>query len=78
LEALGGYNGLAKRLDYSGVRLTRDLHCWEAALTYTNQNGFYKQNSIALELRIKAFPSYSTFGTGQFGEALGTSVGDVY
>lgn len=78
LQAVGSYNGFTKEFDYSSVMLTRDLHCWEASLVYTRQTGFYESQGISLNLRIKAFPYFRDFGAGQFGQALDTSVGQVY
>lgn len=78
LQAVASYNGFTRNFDYSGVMLTRDLHCWEASLIYTRQTGFFESQGIMLNLRIKAFPLFSDFGVGAFGQALDTSVGQVY
>ncbi|MHB9038579.1 MAG: hypothetical protein ACYC64_18160, partial [Armatimonadota bacterium] len=78
LQANAGYNGLTGNFDYQNFKITRDLHCWELALIFTNQTGFYKEQGIRLNLRIKAFPLFEDFGVGTFGQALDTSVGEVY
>lgn len=78
IEGLAGYNGFTKEFDYRGIAITRDLHCWEATLTYIDQTGFYKNRGLSLNLRIKAFPAFRDFGFGVFGQALDTSVGQVY
>ncbi len=78
LQALCGWNGITRDFDYKGLAITRDLHCWEAALTYIDQGGFYSDKGIYFTLRIKAFPMLDTFGVGNFGQALDTSVGQVY
>lgn len=78
LQALAGYNGLTGNFDYRSFMVTRDLHCWEASLVYKDQTGFYHDQSIMLYLRIKAFPVFQNFGVGPFGQALDTSVGQVY
>lgn len=78
LEALAGWNGFTNEFDYRSVRITRDLHCWEASLVYVDQNGFYREQGIRFYLRIKAFPLFENFGMGQFGQTLDTSVGQVY
>lgn len=78
IEGLAGYNGFTKDFDYRGIAVTRDLHCWEATLTYIDQTGFYKNRGLSLNLRIKAFPAFKDFGFGAFGQALDTSVGQVY
>lgn len=77
-RALAGYNGFTKGFDYRKFMITRDLHCWEASLIYTDQGGFYLDKSLMLDLRIKALPLFNNFGAGQFGQALDTSVGQVY
>ncbi len=78
LQAVASYNGFSRNFDYSGIMLTRDLHCWEASLIYTRQTGFFENQGIMLSLRIKAFPLFNDFGIGAFGQALDTSVGQVY
>ena len=78
LQAVAGWNGLTNSFDYRSIRLTRDLHCWEASLTYVDQGGFYQNQGVYLNLRIKAFPLLDDFGVGNFGQALDTSVGQVY
>ncbi|NLN76895.1 MAG: hypothetical protein GX139_11395 [Armatimonadetes bacterium] len=78
IQALAGWNGFTKTFDYKGFSITRDLHCWEAALTYIDQSGFYEDKGIYFTMRIKAFPMMDTFGIGSFGQALDTSVGQVY
>ncbi len=78
VRSLVGYNGATKSYDYRKFMLTRDLHCWEASLIYTDQPGFYLDKSLMLTLRIKAMPYYDSFGSGAFGQALDTSVGQVY
>lgn len=78
LQALAGWNGATRGFDYRSVMLTRDLHCWEVSLAYVNQGGFYQNNGIFLNFRIKAFPLFQDYGIGNFGQALDTSVGQVY
>ena len=78
LQGVAGYNGFSKNFDYRSVMLTRDLHCWEASLIFTDQSGFFQQNEIRLNVRIKAFPLFEQFGVGAFGQSLDTSVGDIY
>lgn len=65
--------------DASSLQVIRDLHCLEAAITYIdNPFGFRSDRQIFFQLRIKALPSYQRFGAGQFGQAIDTSVGEVY
>lgn len=78
IQAVAGWNGMTGAFDYRSIRVTRDLHCWEASLTYVDQGGFYMNQGIYLNLRIKAFPLLDDFGVGNFGQALDTSVGQVY
>lgn len=78
IQAVAGWNGLTNSFDYRSIRVTRDLHCWEASLTYVDQGGFYNNQGIFFNLRIKAFPLLDDFGMGSFGQALDTSVGQVY
>lgn len=78
LESITSWNGLAKKFDYQGYRLTRDLHCWEASISYNDETGFRKDKGFSLELRIKALPSIDRFGIGQYGQAVDTSLGEYY
>ncbi len=78
LQAVAGWNGFTNSFDYRSLRLTRDLHCWEASLTYVDQGGFFNNQGLFFNLRIKAFPLVDNFGMGNFGQALDTSVGQVY
>jgi len=78
LQAAAGYNGFTKAFDYRSVMLTRDLHCWEASVVYTSQSGFYSNQGISFNLRVKAFPFFQDYGAGAFGQTLDTSVGQVY
>ena len=77
IRANSGYNGFTKNFDYRNVQLVRDLHCWELALVWVDQRGFWNERGLRLNLRIKAFPLFDSFGVGQFGQALDTSVGEV-
>lgn len=73
------YNGYLKRFESRNLQIIRDLHCLEAAITYVdNPFGFRNDRQIFFQLRIKALPSYQRFGTGQFGQAIDTSVGEIY
>jgi len=78
IQALAGWNGFRSEFDYRSLMITRDLHCWEASLVYVDQSGFYTDKSIMLNFRIKAFPLFKNYGVGAFGQALDTSVGQVY
>lgn len=78
VQAIAGWNGITGDFDYRSIMYTRDLHCWEASLTYVDQGGFYDNKGIYFNVRIKAFPLLNNFGQGNFGQALDTSVGQVY
>ena len=78
LQANAGYNGFTKEFDYTSVMVTRDLHCWEASVAFVNRGGFYRSRGITFTLHIKAFPLFQDFGVGAFGQALDTSVGEIY
>jgi len=78
VQAIAGWNGLTNSFDYRGLKVTRDLHCWEASIIFVDQGGFYTNRGVYLNLRIKAFPYLDNFGMGNFGQALDTSVGNVY
>jgi hypothetical protein len=43
-----------------------------------DQGGFYNNRGVYFNVRIKAFPMLDDFGVGNFGQALDTSVGQVY
>jgi LPS-assembly protein len=77
VRANAGYNGYTNAFDYRNIQLVRDLHCWEMTLTYVDQTGIWQDRGIRLGFRIKAFPLFDTFGVGQFGQSLDTSVGEA-
>jgi len=77
IRANSGYNGFTKNFDYRNVQIVRDLHCWELALTWVDQTGSWQERGFGLSLRIKAFPIFDSFSTGQFGQSLDTSVGQM-
>jgi hypothetical protein len=79
LIALVQYNGYLGRFESRNLQITRSWDCLEASLTYIdNPFGFRNDKQFFFNLRIKAFPFFQQFGVGQFGQAIGTSVGDVY
>jgi len=79
IRALTSYSGLRKQFDYKHLLITRDLHCWEASLLVSDENSFFRsRREVRFDIRIKAFPVTQAFGVGQFGQALDTSVGDLY
>jgi len=75
LTALVGYDGFTRFNDFM---LVRDLHCWELALVRVDHRDWRREQSWMLMLRIKAFPPLERFGLGQSGQAIDTSVGDVF
>jgi hypothetical protein len=77
--ALFQYNGYLSRFESRNLQIVRDLHCMEASLTYIdNPFGFRNDKQVFFSLRIKGLPFFQRFGVGQFGQAIDTSVGEVY
>lgn len=59
LEFLGRYSGFTRKLDQMDIRITRDLHCWQGSISYSEPEGEWQIN-----LGIKAFPSLqANFGS---------------
>jgi len=77
-DALMSWNGYTNEFDYRAFRITRDLHCWEASLVFTDELGFRKDKGIMLDLRLKAFPGEDRFGIGQYGQTFDTGMGEYY
>src|SRR5205814_681848 len=70
------YNGYLKKFQTQQYSFIYDLHCAEAILeVLDNQTGFRPGRQIQFYLRLKALPFFSPFGTGSFGQALGTGGG---
>ena len=73
VQALAGYDGFSKRFDFSQIRVTRDLHCFNLFATYDGQ-----RKEVRFDLALKAFPFADTrFGRNEFSEGFDASVGDV-
>ncbi|MGD9497759.1 MAG: hypothetical protein AB7Y46_15765 [Armatimonadota bacterium] len=73
LEGVATYSGYRDELDQLNLRLTRDLHCWIATLTYDMSS-----DELRLNLGIKAFPFEAQDWTiGNRGARLG-SYGQYY
>ena len=73
------YNGFLNRFESRNLEIIHDLHCMEAVFTYIdNPFGFRNDRQFYFQLRIKALPQASKFGTGQFGQALDTGVGEIF
>jgi len=78
VRAIAGYNGITSRLDYKGVALTRSWHDYELNLTYQDTpNGLRPGSTFNLTFRLKAFPAYEPFATGQYGQSLDTGIGET-
>lgn len=52
IEYKGAYDALRRRYTYNDFLITRDLHCWEARLSYRQA-----VKEVFLEFYIKAFPT---------------------
>jgi len=74
IEGITGFNGFTNEFDFNQFRITRDLHCWEAFLTWDQQ-----RRELRLDLALKAFPGLDTrFGVGATGQALDVSAGQIF
>lgn len=71
LEWLGGYDVRTRQYLYNQFLLKRDLHCWDAALYYDQE-----QHSTYLYLRLKALNMpLPQLGIGRGGQRLDTYTG---
>lgn len=74
LEFVGSYSGWTGRLDQADVRLTRDLHCLVAQLTWSKW-----PRELYFAIGIKAFPSETRMlGVGATGAYLPATPGGYY
>lgn len=73
LEGITAYNGYSGNVDDLRLRVTRDLHCWQASLTYDMQS-----DEVRLNLGIKAFPFEDQDWTVGNRGARGGSYGQYY
>jgi hypothetical protein len=68
LQAISTYSGYTNDLEHLNLRLTRDLHCWMASITYNMD-----LNEVRLNLGLKAFPfEEREWGLGGSGQRLGS------
>ncbi len=73
------YNGYLSRFESRNLQIIHDMHCLEASLTFIdNPYGWRADRQVMFQIRVKAFPSFQQFGTGLYGQALDTSVGDRF
>lgn len=73
------YNGYLNRFESRNLQVIHDMHCLEASLTFIdNPYGWRADRQVIFQLRIKAFPSFQQFGTGMYGQAIDTSVGERF
>ena len=78
MEGISSWNGDLKRIDYQSFRITRDLHCVEASITYTDESGIITNKGFSFQLRIKALPFIDRFGINQSGQQVDTSMGEYF
>lgn len=79
MQAIEGYNGFSNSFSYKGLAVTRTWHDWEASVIYQDDPlGVRPGSSITFNFRLKAFPAYQPFGTGQFGQSFSPGVGQFY
>jgi hypothetical protein len=72
LSSILQYNGYLNRFEGRHLLLTYDLHCAELEVRYIdNPFGFRRDRGLLVFIRLKALPSLSRFGYGQFGQPLG-------
>jgi hypothetical protein len=73
LSFLTQYNGYLNRFESQQALWVYDLHCAELEVRYIdNPFGFRRDTGLQVFLRLKALPSVSRFGFGQFGQPVGT------
>jgi len=76
---LAQYNGYLERFESRNVQIIHEMHCLEASLTYIdNPYGWRADRQVLFQIRIKAFPAFQQFGTGLYGQAIDTSVGERF
>jgi lipopolysaccharide export system protein LptA len=74
LEFVGSYSGFSHQIDQADVRLTRDLHCLLAQVTYSTY-----PREVNFSIGIKAFPGLErVLGIGANGGYLPSSPGSIY
>ncbi|GBC92575.1 hypothetical protein HRbin15_01045 [bacterium HR15] len=72
LSSILQYNGYLNRFEGRHLLVTYDLHCAELEIRFIdNPFGFRRDRGLLVFLRLKALPSISRFGYGQFGQPLG-------
>jgi hypothetical protein len=73
LSFLAQYNGYLNRFESRQMLWVYDLHCAELEARYIdNPFGFRRDTGMQVFIRLKALPSTSRFGYGQFGQPVGT------
>lgn len=73
ISFLTQYNGYLNRFESRQALWVYDLHCAELEIRYIdNPFGFRQDTGLQVFLRLKALPSLSRFGFGQFGQPVGT------
>ena len=73
LQGLVGYDGFANKFDFTQLRFTRDLHCFNLYATYDS-----RRNEVRLDIALKAFPFADTrFGRNENSEGFDTTVGGI-
>lgn len=74
VEFVGSYSGWTRQLDQAQVRITRDLHCLVAQLTYSKW-----PRELSFAIGIKAFPAPTrSLGIGATGAYLPSLPGQYY
>ena len=72
IQALTGYDGFARQIDFNQIRVSRDLHCFNLFATYDQSS-----KELRFDLALKAFPFVDTrLGIGQFGQGFDSRIGN--
>jgi len=74
LETAATYAPQTGEFEYLDMRVTRDLHCWVGALSYS-----LSRQEIRMDFGLKAFPfGEEGFGIGSSGQRYDTSYGEYF
>ena len=75
IETIASWNSGLRAFDYRAIRLTKDLHCMEASISFIDDPGVRNDKGIMFDIRIKGLPFIDRFGLNQYGQNVDTSMG---
>lgn len=78
LKGYISYDGFLKQVDYVAAEILRKHHCYDSSIVLRHQNGYYKDTSLMLYIKLNLFPDSDEFASGQNGETLSSDVGNLY